>query len=296
MPRSWISRHPPVPEDYEADAEDRAQSGRPGVRSTSVTQPIEELRTHNPNFDRLDCQNGIVKGKNVPIMSSCDQFRITITLPTVAVLEAQLAQLTDSIQVAQRCQGEMEGNPPAGGGQLTRHGVDMSSPPSTLLEDLPSQEQPQSELCMICMSQPREIRLCCGHLFACAECLSKLTLCALCREPITTGYYVKPPLVDDENSLMAAGYISSGSETYASMDDGNCCMPGCGPEATHCFHCSRCSTTDDSVSRYLCSLCLVEWTCPMCQQPADQKDVVTIRSGLTMTSDSEEDPEAGPFY
>ena len=169
----------------------------------------------------------------------------------------------------------------------------MSSSPPTLLEDPPSQEVSQSELCMICMCQPREIRLCCGHLFACAECLSKLTTCALCREPITTGYYVQSPPVDDENSLVAAGYISSGSETYASMDDWKCSGPDCGHEATHRVHCSRCATTDGPVSRYLCNQCLVEWTCPVCQQPCGEEDVVAMRSSLTVTSDSEGDPEAG---
>ena len=170
---------------------------------------------------------------------------------------------------------------------LTRQpgGASQPAEDDELLKDPPSQEVSQSELCMICMCQPREIRLCCGHLFACAECLSKLSTCALCREPITTGYYVKPPLVDDENSLAAAGYISSGSETYASMDDRKCCVQDCAHEATHWFHCSRCEATGESVSRYLCSQCLVEWTCPVCRQPCDKEDVAPMCSGRTITSD-----------
>ena len=178
--------------------------------------------------------------------------------------------------------------------QLALHGVDMSSHPPTLLEDPPSQEVPQSELCMICICQPREIRLCCGHLFACAGCLSKLTTCALCREPITTGYYIRPHLADDEDSLLAAGYISSGSETYASMDDGKCGVLGCSREAKHLFHCSRCSTADELVSKYLCSRCMATWACPVCQHPVDQKDVVTLHPDHTSMSDSEEDLEEGP--
>ena len=87
------------------------------------------------------------------------------------------------------------------------------------------------------MCRPREVRLCCGHLFACASCLSKLNACAICTKPISAGYDVQMPASDDESSPVATGYISSGSETCASMEDMKCCVPHCGCEATHWFEC-----------------------------------------------------------
>jgi len=45
--------------------------------------------------------------------------------------------------------------------------------------------------CIICMCRPREVRLQCGHLFACTGCIEGISICAICRKPIYATYNIR---------------------------------------------------------------------------------------------------------
>jgi hypothetical protein len=112
----------------------------------------------------------------------------------------------------------------------------------------------------VCACRPREVRIQCGHLFACAACTAVLTQCAICREPITAGYNITGRASDSSQD----GYVSSGSNTYVNMEA--CHAAGCTQEATRSFICSVCHSSGN-VSRFALCLVCVEWggvLCPHC--------------------------------
>jgi hypothetical protein len=52
-------------------------------------------------------------------------------------------------------------------------------------------ELANTRLCIICMCRPREVRVQCGHLFACTECIEGISICAICRKPIYANYNIR---------------------------------------------------------------------------------------------------------
>ena len=132
----------------------------------------------------------------------------------------------------------------------------------------------------MCESRPRAVRLQCGHIFACAECVERLDRCAICRETIDGIYNimgkdvrmqlhaddahdVNVHAVTDGESFDGCGYVSSGSESYRStrrhnlkcglcLDDNAFLREGC------------CVVVNDTFE--LCDSCANELVCPHCGQ------------------------------
>ena len=77
-----------------------------------------------------------------------------------------------------------------------------------------------AEQCIICEERPKEVRLQCGHLFACSVCVSKLERCAMCREEITAGYNVLVGGLSDSDD--------SSQEVEVSSDSNTVCTSSCG--------------------------------------------------------------------
>ena len=86
---------------------------------------------------------------------------------------------------------------------------------------------------LICMSQPREVRLQCGHLFSCRRCFANPSIqsCLICRTPILASRSVVAGL-DDISDL-----VSNSSATFISGPDGERCF-GCDMFAMYVFCCS----------------------------------------------------------
>ena len=142
------------------------------------------------------------------------------------------------------------------------------------------------EQCLICMCRPPEVRIQCGHLWACAECIRRCDFCAICREPIFASYNVRPSgftLQADVNvgasgsgytisggsalstDLRGDGCISSGSESYKNTAGYEVCYK-CSGIGTLCFRCSSCSYPGRVI---VCTSCRDICVCPCCHQRAE---------------------------
>ena len=123
----------------------------------------------------------------------------------------------------------------------------------------------EEELCIICECRPRAVRLQCGHLFACVECVVGLRDCSICRAPIIAGYNIlgQTSLSDSSRD----GYNSSGNETFVNVEE--CHTAGCTLESMHWFTCSSLSCAvggrDHGPFRFTrCQACSEMSTCPHC--------------------------------
>ena len=147
-----------------------------------------------------------------------------------------------------------------------------------------------SRLCVVCEHRPREVRLQCGHIFACSDCLRELPSCAICRQPISAGYYVQS--VPTGPGAPTGGYVSSGSETYASVEWKHCSADGCDREATCRFNCPACVVAGDPTSSrpqsscVLCALCANSWRCSACNRLGAETDFDGLGDILEPSEDS----------
>ena len=108
-------------------------------------------------------------------------------------------------------------------------------------------------LCSICAERPREMRLQCGHLFACEICVRRLKACALCREPITAMYAV---LGRSRNRTAYPG--PDGSSDSSEL----CFARDCREEAQVYYECPDCAVKNTSGNRFgypLCRRCRNQW-------------------------------------
>ena len=137
-------------------------------------------------------------------------------------------------------------------------------------QDLLIGSKHMADLCLLCATRPRHVRLQCGHLFACAECVQKIRQCAMCRNPITAVYDINNAASQSESS--EGGYVSSGSGTYRSKE--TCINQDCWSEASKWFACLDCARQSRPVRLALCAECGVRPpTCPHCRQAcADDRD------------------------
>ena len=129
---------------------------------------------------------------------------------------------------------------------------------------LPDSTSNAGERCLLCEDRPRTVRIQCGHCFACEACLRSLTICSVCRAPITAGYNISGATSLSDSSR--DDYVSSGSNTFVNMEP--CHTHECECEATERFRCSACTETGYSFA--LCTACS-EWEgstasalCPCC--------------------------------
>ena len=120
--------------------------------------------------------------------------------------------------------------------------------------------------CLLCHDRPRAVRVQCGHLFACAECIRGITICAICRKPITASYNISG--VDNLSNSSKDDYVSSGSNTFVNME--LCHTDGCTQEATHWFTCIVCTSTGNATRFALCLICVERpsVSCPYCSSIA----------------------------
>lgn len=160
--------------------------------------------------------------------------------------------------------------------------------------------------CLVCESRPRSVRLQCGHIFACAECVEQLTSCAICREPISASYnigggastssraaagdggsdgrasdahgsggdsiYPRSTAHTGRDLLDGGGYVSSGSETYRSVGRHMCCACG------HLVATFRAACCEPRVDRQeLCDTCASAWSCSHCGRTS--ADLPRLSSG-----------------
>ena len=169
-----------------------------------------------------------------------------------------------------------------------------------------------AELCIICVRQPREIRLQCGHLFACANCVQHISICAICRHPIYATSVVRESASSGalgegsqnrrgdrgkgthDDSMAVSGYISSGSESYTRMSYKPCF--GCQKKATLLFECT-CQGSGSSESfrgrMVLCASCAQAWVCPFRFRNSTASDFRELSSdSLPSSTNSQPAPRA----
>ena len=132
------------------------------------------------------------------------------------------------------------------------------------------------ESCLICMCRSREVRLQCGHLFACSDCARQCDSCAICRKPIAASYNVRPSVshthpqaachgrrernaaanlgVSDAASSSGAitcgpsgsGYMSSGSDSFKNTMGHDACYTSASDVS---------SSSDPGLGAEVCSMC-----------------------------------------
>ena len=169
-----------------------------------------------------------------------------------------------------------------------------------------------AQQCLVCESQPRSVRLQCGHIFACADCVEQLAACAICREPILASYNIGGCRTNGQcdrsrsNERFAeasdniypapkrsageppdgAGYVSSGSDTYRSTGGRNVKCFSCLEQVATCRQ-GCCVPLADR--QELCDSCASTWLCPHCGQAG--RDLPRLSSGscLLYTSPSPRD-------
>ena len=142
--------------------------------------------------------------------------------------------------------------------------------------------------CLICADRLSEVRVQCGHLFACAECVERIPNCAICRRPITASYNVRHTA--SARGSAQSGYISSGSESFAKLDEpcSNCSRP-----ARFMFSCSApfCSSDDAASSSsppsrmMVCSACADSCACPFCGTLASPDDFTELSGSISSALD-----------
>ena len=140
--------------------------------------------------------------------------------------------------------------------------------------------------CVVCMCRPRAVRVQCGHLFACVDCIRSLVRCSICREPITASYNIQGTTSRSDSS--EGGYISSGSETYVSKEP--CVVAGCMREATRRFTCKSCVDIQSTTCIALCMACVQQGSnalCQLCRQPCADAGAAETRPQSSRSSNLE---------
>ena len=74
-----------------------------------------------------------------------------------------------------------------------------------------------TEQCLVCMRRPREVRVQCGHLFACAECIRSISVCAICRTKVTALFHVRRSRRHGEPGEKESGRDAD-AETFSNPD------------------------------------------------------------------------------
>jgi hypothetical protein len=168
-------------------------------------------------------------------------------------------------------------------------------------------ELANTRLCLVCSTRPREVRVQCGHLFACTKCIEGLSICVICRKPIYANYNIRHTAggsasgsanelgrgydrgagsesdrgsgsdsqqpgegIGVRSSPALAGYISSGSETFVDIVQKPCLI--CNQPATLRFSCSCLGEGLQAASQakliVVCATCAASLLCPNCSRRA----------------------------
>lgn len=135
------------------------------------------------------------------------------------------------------------------------------------------------------MCRPREVRLQCGHLFACLECLQRgLERCVICREQISGGYRVKEDSSEEGSSA-----------TYGSMEVRAC--DSCGGAPHFRFRCRACTPDGARPDGFesppatrsrcmICARCARRQVCPHCRGLIRGADLFELSGGEPSAGDS----------
>ena len=118
------------------------------------------------------------------------------------------------------------------------------------------------ELCLICVDMPKQVRVQCGHLFACGVCIRKLTSCAICRAEITAVYQVADTGRPGSDSPGSSEEVEASSGSNAGL----CRRYDCTADAVQWFVCSDCN---DAIGRFgFCDDCIRTHglMCPRCEK------------------------------
>ena len=157
--------------------------------------------------------------------------------------------------------------------------------------DRDPEKQTTSELCIVCMSCPREVRFQCGHCIACHACAGRLSkdmgVCPFCGQRILAIMHIpEANLGDSDLTFSDPGY-----------DDEQCFK--CSHKAIWVFTCPDCANkricaTIDLQSGWqnlphsrfaLCKKCLGEFMCPFCRHLAVETDVLAISDHDSVSSE-----------